>query len=151
MTWKSWTDARRVGQARVAEVQPPLQHIKLWLCLGLGACAVFVYGCLMHHPPGDPGIPHFDKFQHGGAFVVLAAWFGALLRPRYWVVFVLLGLFGVFTEYLQSMTAYRNGDAFDWLADATGALIGLVLVRFGAMNWLRKVDARVTTAGNHAG
>lgn len=133
--------------ARVAEFRR-LNWAKLWLACGLGLCGLFIYGCLMHHPPGSHSIPYFDKIQHASAFVVMGAWFGAILRPRYVLVWVALSAFGAFTEVLQWASGYRDGDPWDWVADSTGIVIGLVLVGLGAMNWLRKVDARVATTGN---
>ena len=127
-----------------------LNLAKLWLTCGLVLCGIFIYGCLMHHPPGSHNIPYFDKMQHASAFIVMGAWFGAILRPRYLWVLVALSAFGAFTECLQWASGYRDADPWDWVADSIGVLIGLLLVRLGAMNWLRKVDARVTTAGNHA-
>jgi len=111
---------------------------------------VFVYGCLMHNPPSEPSIAYFDKIQHAGAFIVLGAWFAAVLRPRYAWVLVGLSIFAAGTEVLQWCTSYRDGDPLDWLADTTGACLGLLLVRSGAMNWLYAVDRLVTSTGNNA-
>lgn len=123
---------------------------RLWLSLGLMACGVLFYGCLMHNPP-QPHITDFDKVEHFTGYLILGCWFGALMRPRYLRVFIGLTLFGAFIEVVQWWSGYRDGDWHDLLADSLGAAAGLVLVRLGAMQWLAYIDARVAATRNRPG
>ncbi|WP_147418062.1 VanZ family protein [Salinisphaera sp. Q1T1-3] len=102
----------------------------------------------MPSPPSEPQIPYFDKLEHAFAFTVMAAWFGTLFAGRNGLVLLALSAFGVLTEVMQWASGYRDGDPLDWMADTFGILIGLVLVRAGAMRWLVYLDRRVATARN---
>jgi VanZ family protein len=124
---------------------------RFWLTLGLIGCAVVLYGCLMHNPPGPKNIYDFDKFEHGTAYFILGAWFGALFAPRYFAVFIALVAFGGLIEVIQYFTGYRNGDVYDWVADTLGAIVGLILAYFGGAQGLRYIDRRVTANRNSPG
>lgn len=126
----------------------PTHLFSLWLAVGLGLCALFLYGCLMPSPPSEPGLPYFDKFEHGFAFLVMGSWFAAVFRGRAGAVFVGLTLFAACTEILQWASGYRDGDPLDWCADTVGLLLGLGVVRLGLMNWLVGLDRRVAAARN---
>jgi VanZ family protein len=139
-----------VNDTRVADTTSRLRLFRFWFALGLMGCGLFLFGCLMHNPPSEPGIPYFDKLEHSGAFLLLGAWFGGILRPRFWSVLLVLSAFGALTEVLQWYSGYRDGDPLDWLADTTGAMVGLTLARLGAMQWLGYIDGRFGTAGNRA-
>lgn len=121
----------------------------VWFACGLALCAIFLYGCLMPNPPSAPGIPHFDKFEHAFAFVVMGAWFGALFRRAPVRVLVALSLFGAATEVLQWASGYRCGDPLDWGADTAGVVIGLALVRFTGVDWVARVERRVAAAAGN--
>ncbi|WP_353225843.1 VanZ family protein [Salinisphaera hydrothermalis] len=81
----------------------------------------------MPNPPSEPGIPFFDKFEHGFGFLVMGAWFGALYPNRRLRVLVALSAFAAATELLQWASGYRDGDPYDWMADTAGILPGLAL------------------------
>lgn len=120
----------------------------IWFAIGIGLCLVFLYGCLMPNPPSEPGIPHFDKIEHGGAFLVMGAWFAMLFPRRPSVLLLTLSLYAAFTEVLQWAIGYRDGDPLDWVADTAGLTLGLVLVHLVALDWLSKLESRVATARN---
>ncbi|WP_423823887.1 VanZ family protein [Salinisphaera sp. SPP-AMP-43] len=102
----------------------------------------------MPSPPSEPGIPHFDKIEHGGAFLVMGAWFAMLFPKRPGMLLLALSLYAALTEVLQSMTGYRDGDPLDWVADTAGLTLGLVLVHLVALDWLAKLESRVATTRN---
>lgn len=93
-----------------------------WICV--------VAVALLSVLPGEdiPGIFVFwDKAQHSLAFLVLAllgcwAYPGRLLH-----LFLGLLMFGAGIEIGQSFLSWRNGDAFDFVADALGVLVVVVL------------------------
>ena len=116
-----------------------LRFPRFWFGLGLLTCAVLVGACLMPHPP-QPGIRHFDKFEHALAYCVLGAWFAAILPRRYLRVFISLILLGAAIEVLQGLSGYRSGDALDMVADIIGIVAGLACARAGLMRWLYLVD-----------
>lgn len=71
-----------------------------------------------------------DKFEHGFAFfaLMLLGWAGWPQRATR----VAGGLvaYGLLIEICQhTLTAYRSGDALDWLADSVGVGIGCLVVR----------------------
>ncbi len=88
--------------------------------------AVFIT-CLIPNPPNTAG---GDKVQHFFAYFALCSWFG-VLYPRIknqiaWAIaFVCMGV-GI--EFLQGMTGYRSYDTHDMLANATGAVVALILL-----------------------
>ncbi|MGN8158841.1 VanZ family protein [Salinisphaera sp. SWV1] len=120
---------------------------RLWWALGLVLCAIFVYGCLMPNPPSAPGIPFFDKFEHGSAFLVMGAWFGALYLRAPLRVLLALSVFAAATELMQWASGYRDGDPYDWMADTAGAVVALVLLRLLGIDWVAWVATRLGTAG----
>ncbi len=85
-------------------------------------------------------IPHFDKFVHFTFYfvmVILGIWAVReyLKAPRklavvvVWVV-VFAVLYGIIIEVLQhTLTASREGDILDALANAAGALMGMLVAK----------------------
>lgn len=71
----------------------------------------------------------WDKAQHTAVFIVLAA-FGAVSYPQHGrKVFAGLLFYGAFIEVVQSLTSWRQGDLYDWYADACGiAVVWLIYV-----------------------
>lgn len=65
----------------------------------------------------------WDKAQHAIAFIVLCT-SGFCSHPRQGkALFWLLIVYGGTIELLQSLTGWRQGDGWDWLADSTGVLL----------------------------
>ncbi len=84
---------------------------------------------LLPSPDLPPTVDHADKLFHflvyfGLGVLGLCAWPRHTLR----VCLLLLG-HGALVEIAQSLTDYRQGDIWDWLADAAGALAALLLHR----------------------
>jgi VanZ family protein len=89
--------------------------------------------------PARPAIEHLDKLEHFTAYGVLGVllalgWLTAGRRPAWWLLLGLAMLLGAADEYRQSLLPLRDGDPFDWLADALGAAAGFFL----AMRLLRR-------------
>jgi len=78
-----------------------------------------------------------DKVSHGIGHGTLALYFSGLVpRRRWWKIFVFLLLMGTAIEFAQYyMNVGREGDPRDVLANSIGALLGLVLARFGLSRW----------------
>ena len=76
-----------------------------------------------------------DKLLHGIAYAITggAAGFGASLRKRcfgnseiFLEAWILTALYGAIDEVHQIFTPLRAPDILDWLADITGAAIGIL-------------------------
>jgi VanZ family protein len=99
------------------------------LSRGVFAVVVLVSLAVLFAPGRDvPPSPYgVDKLVHGGLFLALAlsgSWAG--MRRR--VLAVLLLLYAAASELIQTIPALqRDGSIGDWLADAVGVLLGLLL------------------------
>jgi VanZ family protein len=101
---------------------------RFWLVAGWLLVLLIVYLSLR---PGEALLPETisDKLQHVLAYAVLMLWFGnlylqKLIRWRYAVGFVLLG---VVLEFIQLVSGYRSFDQGDMVADAMGVAVGWLL------------------------
>jgi VanZ family protein len=89
-----------------------------------------------HLPATTPFLPghRFDKLYHGAAFAILAVllasvWtltFGRASARALAVILALLALYAVVDEFTQ-IAVGRNSSIYDWLADMTGAAVGMGL------------------------
>lgn len=122
----------------------------VWRGLGYLAVVALLTACLW--PQADTVGPQgIDKLLHLTAFALVAAWFGALVRPsRYPVLALALAAFGLAIEALQWLTGYRSAELMDWLADLAGIAVGLALARPVTGPCLYYIDARVAAARNRA-
>lgn len=120
-----------------------------WFWIGLGLCAIYLYGCLMPHPPSGPDMPQFDKFEHAFGFLVMSLWYGALFRHAWLRVLIGLSAFSAVSEVMQwLLTTTRSGDPLDWLAGTAGILVGLALLWITRVDWVARVERYVATTGN---
>ncbi len=76
-----------------------------------------------------------DKVAHFTAYAILAALtLRATLTPRRWAtcaaVLVGIACLGAVDEWHQSFIPGRSMSAADWVADVSGGLLGIALVRF---------------------
>lgn len=86
-----------------------------------------------------------DKLVHASLFALLG-WLGARswgLAAQRWRLVVGLLLLGALTESLQSLIPGRSASLGDWLADASGLAVGLLLWPSAAVS--AAVSARVAT------
>jgi VanZ family protein len=95
-----------------------------------GFAAVVLVSLVVLFAPGRdvPPSPHeVDKLVHGGLFLALALT-GSWAGVRRAALAVLLLLYAAASELLQTVPALqRDGSIGDWLADAAGVLLGLLL------------------------
>ena len=103
-----------------------LAHASRWL-FWFAMAATLLLSLL---PPSGipPALTFWDKAQHALGFVVLA-WLALASGMRTQRVLVGLLLWGAVIELLQSLTSWRQGDVWDWVADAVGVLMGCLLYR----------------------
>jgi VanZ family protein len=107
--------------------------------------------------PTPKGILGFDKFQHLLAYFVLTCSVGLWFPREKWqgpgVVCLLLVLavssvYGIIDEVHQYFTPGRDCNVWDWLADTIGALLGVGVMKIGALKLERK---EMTTVAGGAG
>ena len=85
------------------------------------------------HLPVPPQVPvgNSDKFIHFGALAVLAFFIafyrgqlGRMTWSAYLTIFAVAAAYGALDEWTQSFVG-RTADPLDWLADISGAAVGL--------------------------
>lgn len=114
---------------------------RLWW--GIGELLIVIVTVFSLVPPSgeEPLLP--DKLVHFTAYLVLGAWFVALLPQRRWVAFAGVLLLGGTIEVLQGLTGYRQAEWFDLLANTLGAALALLLVRALPANPFQWFETRV--------
>lgn len=123
-----------------------------WLLVGWALVGFVVWGCLTPAPPDlefGLGFPQFDKLEHGGAYLLMTAWFAAALPGRGWLLFLVAAFaaLGGLIEILQYMTGWRDGDWWDWAADCAGIALAVGY----PTRWLRDLHQRYLSAHVPAG
>ena len=117
-----------MSAARRAGALKPLQ--RPWLWAGLWWLAVLVVVVLSLVPPPPMELPrHGDKVEHLLAYALLAAAAVQVWRPGRPLLLAGLGLvlMGVLLEFAQgALTATRQADPFDALANTLGVALGLL-------------------------
>ena len=109
-----------------------------WAAFVSWAALIFVLSSQSHLPA--PPAPGFDKWEHAGAYGMLAfllarAWFPHLRRHRphiRWSLVVLaVFAYGISDEMHQAFVPYRSCDPWDALADLIGGI--LCAIMFGRL------------------
>ncbi|MGH8085465.1 MAG: VanZ family protein [Lysobacter sp.] len=108
--------------------------------------ALVAVGSLL--PPSDlpPMWPGLDKLQHFVGYALLSAYavmLFARMRPQALAALAVIA-FGIAVEFAQAAwTADRIGDSADAMANALGALAGLMVSATPMARWLQWLDARL--------
>jgi VanZ family protein len=98
--------------------------------LFMGLLILVTYLLLMEMPPAAPSWPYKDKVQHIIVFLALTICGGLAFQSRCVAICTMLVTYGALIELLQSvLTVTRIASVYDWLADVTGILIALILLR----------------------
>ena len=93
--------------------------------------ATWIPGAMVPRVPAPEGT---DKVVHFIFFLVLAFLIQRALRAQgsaRLVPYVILALaaFGAFDEYVQQFIPGRSMELLDWVADVSGAIVGVVIAR----------------------
>jgi VanZ family protein len=107
-------------------------RVLIWCTLAIHWIAIFT---LTHLPAKKlPKVEVNDKIEHATAYFVLAVLLYAsirVIRPvkhLAWIVLLNGMIYGALDEYLQyALPINRDASVWDWTADATGTLLGVVL------------------------
>lgn len=124
----------------------------LWLAISAGAFWLLLF--IGTHLPKKPGGKEYglDKVAHFSAFAILATllgcaaivWQGKLRWFHAVMIVVAISAYGVFDEVTQmAFTSTRKADFFDWVADTSGAVVG-VLIAYS-------LSGRLTNGGKNIG
>jgi VanZ family protein len=135
----------------VASNLPQVRFRTAWLCLGWVFVALALLACLA--PVSAPGLSGLfvinDKVAHAAGYAALSLWFAGLYpRSRYvWIALALFAM-GVIVELLQGwMSAGRNRDALDVIANTTGIVVGLSLSLTALGAWAQRAESLLTRRG----
>lgn len=121
----------------------PLRYARLWLWTGLAGVA-FILGLALAPLGGPQMFAGVDKVEHFIGFLGLTVWFMGVVDERSArSVALLLLVYGILIEVLQSFTPYRSADLFDVLSDAAGIGAGWLLASAGLRHWCRRIEARL--------
>lgn len=126
-----------------ASVLRPLRFASLWMLLGALLVLATTVVCLLPNVRGPlPSVNGMDKVDHAIAYLVLTAWFTALLQRRLWPGVVLgMLLFGAGIEVAQElMHLGREGSFADLLADAVGIGLGMAVTLGSRESWFLRIE-----------
>jgi hypothetical protein len=128
----------------------PLRHSALWRIAGWGLLAI-VFALTLVPPtwlwPQDLGVsgwlPASDKWAHGVTFAALAAWFcGQYAAKRDLLrIGIALVVFGAFIEFCQGLIGYRSMEWLDFVADAAGVVVGIMVAGRWFAGWSADVES----------
>jgi VanZ family protein len=126
------------------EDAPSLRFARFWWGVGWALVLYITISCL-EPPRFVPNLHLWDKAEHAIAFFGMSVWFGGLVRrTRYPVIAVLMLLFGAGIEIAQgAMQLGRDEDVMDWVADAVGIALALIVLYLGFGAWTRWVEGLI--------
>ena len=89
-------------------------------------------------------IPNVDKVAHFGLYFILtmlfAYWIGQSRRTGQAVLLAIIvcGLYGIFDEVTQAFVPSREPSLFDYLANCTGIIGGVICYGFLRLMWEKR-------------
>ena len=119
----------------------PLAYSRLWLAGTLLIAGGIVIGSLLPGPV-VAAVGGYDKLEHAGSYFALTLWLaGLVVRRNYaWAALAALAL-GVAMEAAQGLlTATRQADALDLVANGAGIALALALAYLGLGGWAARVE-----------
>ena len=135
------------GAAPAGRTLRAFRHPVLWVAVWVMLFALVAVGSLWSADDlPSPSISGFDKLQHFVGYAVLSAWAVMLFaRIRAQALAALLVIaFGIAIEVAQGlMTVDRSAESADAVANALGALAGLLLSPTPLAGALQRLDARL--------
>jgi VanZ family protein len=91
-------------------------------------------------PLSGPVMPGGDKIQHLLGYAGLAFLAAQAFRPRP-AVWLFASSIGILLEFAQALTPWRSFEVADMLANALGALLGLLAALLWRMFFLRNASS----------
>ena len=113
----------------------------LWVIGSLLGLALSLWFSLR---PGGVLLHISDKWQHLAGYAVLMLWFCGLVRREYhWRLLLACIAYSALIEVLQgTLTTTREADPYDVLANGLGAVLALMIGRFGLDRWAEWIERR---------
>ena len=108
--------------------------------------AVVTWESVSAVPSVGPPWLSFDKLAHFGVFGLLATAIARLEPARRWPLLgplwaiILVSVYGMAIEFLQSLTPMRSMEYDDWVADTLGAAVAVIL--YLRWTWYRRLLER---------
>jgi len=120
-----------------------LSHLKLWRGFGRFLILAMLVVSVLPMPRGIGAVPMGDKIGHALAFCGLVLFYAQLypLRRDRWRCVLGAIAFGALIEVVQSFVPYRSAEFLDLVADAVGAVSGLLLASTPLGAVLRRWDS----------
>ena len=124
--------------------------LRYWLPL-IAYCLILFLQSSSESPADLPAIEHVDKVVHAGAYGLLGILFYRAYRSRWpnasgWTManasLLSAAFYGLSDEIHQYFVPGRSADPWDWLADTTGAMLGVVAYHALMYYQFRKASAR---------
>jgi VanZ family protein len=139
-------------QSAPVENGPQLRLARLWWTIGWGMVLFIAVSCL------EPAryvleLHLWDKAEHALAFFGMSVWFGGLVRrTRYPLIALAMLLFGGGIEIAQGLMGLgRDADILDFVADAIGITVAMILLYLGLGAWTRWVEGLIWRSRDRAG
>lgn len=108
---------------------------KIWQGVAILWFMMSIYGLFLQAPSTQPPpFIHMDKVAHWGLFLVQFYVLGRVIYAKTYAIpygkLLLLALFwAISSELIQGYFTARHMDIYDMMADMTGAICALVLLR----------------------
>jgi VanZ family protein len=122
----------------------PLAHPRLWLAGALLIAGGIIVASLLPGPIVATVGGH-DKLEHAGAYWLLTLWVAGLVERRGypWAAMAAFAL-GATLEVAQGfLTATREADPLDLVANGAGIAFALALAYLGAGGWAGRLERRL--------
>jgi len=119
----------------------PLAWPRLWQAGAVLLVLGIVVGSLLPGPVVET-VSHWDKLDHALGYGAVTLWLAGMLRPaRYLHAALAAFLLGVALEATQALlTASRQGDLLDVVANTSGIGVALVLAHLGLGGWAARAE-----------
>ena len=100
-------------------------------------------------PESIPALPYIDKILHFVAYAILGVLFFRAFRTQRFkeninlvimLSIISSSLYGMSDEIHQYFVPYRDADIMDFLADVTGSICGVYLIKFIKNNVTTQVN-----------
>jgi len=125
----------------------PLARPGVWIAGAVLIGAVIVFGSLLPGPMIS-AVSVWDKLEHASAYGLLTLWMTGMLPRRHYAWAALVAfLLGLSLEGLQgALTATRQSDALDLVANLSGIAVAWTLALLGLGGWAGRVERRLGLA-----
>lgn len=119
----------------------PLARPGLWITGAILIGAAIVLGSLLPGPV-IATVSVWDKLEHASAYGLLTLWLTGMLDRRHYLRAALVAfLLGLSLEGLQGvLTATRQSDALDVVANLSGIAVAWTLALLGLGGWAGRVE-----------